>query len=202
MKNFQIISVFPTALFHSKMERDFTEDELNFAFKVKVMKNEGNYISKERYILEQDSFKDIKEHILKCVECFVYDTLLYRKDIKPYITQSWLNFTSMNEYHHIHRHYNSFLSGVLYLSANVEHDKIIFHRKNDSSFLIDCQEYNQYNSQTWHLGIQTGDIIIFPSDMTHSVLTKEDDGKRCSIAFNVFLKGNVGDYSNSTELFL
>jgi hypothetical protein len=47
---------------------------------------------------------------------------------------------------------------------------------------------------------KTGDIILFPSSLTHMVETKEGTNTRISLAFNVFIKGTVGNNKNLTEL--
>jgi hypothetical protein len=36
--------------------------------------------------------------------------------VTPYITQSWLNYTETNQYHHKHEHPNSLVSGVFYVN--------------------------------------------------------------------------------------
>ena len=80
---------------------------------------ESNSTSIDNYILEQPIFKDLKnifeqhlEEYLKKVICPV------ETNIEIYITQSWLNYTGINQYHHEHSHDNSFLSGVFYFKAD------------------------------------------------------------------------------------
>ena len=48
----------------------------------------------------------------------------------------------------------------------------------------------------------TGDLIIFPSHLTHMVQTKQGDGTRISISFNTFLKGYIGSDESLTGLHL
>ena len=43
---------------------------------------------------------------------------------------------------------------------------------------------------------------MFPSSLTHGVDTKEGNNTRISLAFNVFVKGNLGTYDSATELIL
>ncbi len=47
-------------------------------------------------------------------------------NITPYITQSWLNYTETNQYHHKHQHPNSLVSGVFYINCDDKFDKIKF----------------------------------------------------------------------------
>ena len=53
--------------------------------------------------------------------------------------------------------------------------------------------YNTYNSSSWHLPVNTLDIVIFPSYLQHGINTKEDNNKRISLAFNVFVEGDLGN---------
>jgi hypothetical protein len=41
-----------------------------------------------------------------------------KNNIELYITQSWLNYTEENQYHHRHEHPNSVVSGVLYFDSD------------------------------------------------------------------------------------
>ena len=43
---------------------------------------------------------------------------------------------------------------------------------------------------------------MFPSSLTHMVETKEGNNTRISLAFNVFIKGKIGNNKQLTELIL
>jgi hypothetical protein len=43
---------------------------------------------------------------------------------------------------------------------------------------------------------------MFPSSLEHMVETRKGVSTRISLAFNVFIKGKIGDSNNLTELFL
>ena len=58
-----------------------------------------------------------------------FNKVLCAKNVKPYITQSWLNYTRANQFHHRHEHPNSFVSGVLYINADKATDRINFYNK-------------------------------------------------------------------------
>ncbi len=49
---------------------------------------------------------------------------------------------------------------------------------------------------------ENNNLILFPSSLTHMVETKEGNNTRISLAFNVFIKGIIGDNKNLTELIL
>ena len=122
------------------------------------------------------------------------------KDIKPYITQSWLNYTETNQYHHKHEHPNSLVSGVFYINADEDNDKIRFFSNKYEVIRPEINEFNLFNSTTWWFPVKTNDIVLFPSSLTHCVDIKKGTNTRISLAFNVFIKGKIGKEKLLTEL--
>jgi uncharacterized protein (TIGR02466 family) len=199
-----INGIFPTPIYISKLDRDITVKELLFIDNTKLdtYKNEGNTTSNDNYILNNKVFKTLKEEIDLRVQDYFDKVILPSNNITPYITQSWLNYTETNQYHHKHQHPNSLVSGVFYINCNEEHDKIKFFNDKYSTIKPEVKDYNIWNSETWWFSVKTGDIILFPSSLTHMVENKEGDNTRISLAFNIFIKGTVGNNKNSTELTL
>ena len=64
------------------------------------------------------------------------------------------------------------------------------------------KSYNIFNSLTWSFVVKTGDILLFPSNLGHSVQTKKGKNLRISLSFNVFVKGQLGVTKNLDELIL
>jgi uncharacterized protein (TIGR02466 family) len=199
-----INGIFPTPIYISKLDRDITVKELLFIDNTKLdtYKNEGNTTSNDNYILNNKVFKTLKEELDLRVQDYFDKVILPSNNITPYITQSWLNYTETNQYHHKHQHPNSLVSGVFYINCNEEHDKIKFFNDKYSTIKPEVKDYNIWNSETWWFSVKTGDIILFPSSLTHMVENKEGDNTRISLAFNIFIKGTVGNNKNSTELTL
>ena len=83
-----------------------------------------------------------------------------------------------------------------------EHDKIKFFNDKYSTIKLEIKDWNMWNSESWWFPVKTGDIILFPSSLTHMVETKQGDNTRISLAFNVFIKGTVGNNKSLTELIL
>jgi len=200
----KINSIFPTPIYISKLDRELTSLELDFVDKSKkdFTGNEGNITSKDNYILNQKIFADLKKELQLRIEDYFNKIICSKNNITPYITQSWLNYTETNQYHHKHSHNNSLLSGVLYINCNEEFDKIKFFNDNYKTILPDIKNWNLWNSETWWFPVKTKDIILFPSSLTHMVETKQGTNTRISLAFNVFIKGTVGNNINLTELIL
>jgi uncharacterized protein (TIGR02466 family) len=199
-----INGIFPTPIYISKLNRELTNKELSFIDKTKldVYKNEGNTTSNNNYILNEKPFANIKKELDLRVQDYFDKVISPSNNITPYITQSWLNYTETNQYHHKHAHPNSLISGVFYINCHEEHDKIKFFNDNYRTIKLEVKDWNMWNSESWWFPVKTGDVILFPSSLTHMVETKEGDNTRISLAFNVFIKGTFGNNKNLTELIL
>jgi uncharacterized protein (TIGR02466 family) len=199
-----INGIFPTPIYISKLDRELTPLELKFVDKNKkdFYKNDGNITSNNNYILNEKPFANIKKELDLRVQDYFDKVISPANNITHYITQSWLNYTETNQYHHKHQHPNSLVSGVFYINCHEEHDKIKFFNDNYKTIKLEVKDWNMWNSESWWFSVKTGDVILFPSSLTHMVETKEGTNTRISLAFNVFIKGTVGNNKNLTELHL
>ena len=200
-----INGIFPTPIYISSIDRELNQKELSFINKTKldVFKNEGNTSSNDNYILNNKAFKNLKELLDLKVEDYFNKVIAPSNTITPYITQSWLNYTETNQYHHKHQHPNSLVSGVFYINCNEQFDKIIFYKKDIyQTIKPEIKEWNLWNSESWWFSVKTRDLIMFPSSLTHMVETKKGTNTRISLAFNVFIKGKFGNNKELTELIL
>ena len=197
-----ITNLFPTAIGFSKLGRDLTQQELDFIIGQVRYSNEGNTTSENKKLLKSIELTEIREFIEDAM--LEYFKLIHAPqfDVTPYITQSWSNYTELGQYHHKHAHPNSIISGVFYPQAKKEKDKIYFYKDGYERINIPTENWNHWNSKSWWFEVGAGDLILFPSNLTHMVQTKEDDNTRISIAFNTFLKGYIGSDENLTGLHL
>ena len=200
----KINGIFPTPIYISKINRELTNKELLFIDKTKsdCNNNEGNITSSDNYILNNLAFKNLKQEIDLIVQDYFNKVLSNTDSVTPYITQSWLNYTETNQYHHKHEHPNSLVSGVFYINCDEKFDKIKFFNNKYKPIKLEVKEWNLWNSESWWFPVKTGNIVLFPSSLTHMVETKEGTNTRISLAFNTFIKGTVGVNKNLTELIL
>ena len=197
-----INNLFPTAVGFSKLGRDLTEEELLFIKEQVRYPNEGNTTSENRTILKSVEITEIREFIETAMLEYFKSVHAPQFDVTPYITQSWANFTDKGQYHHKHQHPNSIISGVFYPQADRETDRIYFYKDGYERIKIPTDNYNHWNSESWWYETGAGDLIIFPSSLTHMVQTKQGDGTRISISFNTFVKGYIGSDESLTGLHL
>jgi uncharacterized protein (TIGR02466 family) len=207
MKEPIIHSIFPIPIYTTKIDRGFTKQELQFVKEQKkhCTNNEGNINTKDNYILNRKEFKNIKKFLDKHCKKYLDTVICPKNNIELYITQSWLNYTEANQYHHKHEHPNSVISGVLYFDSDIKNDKILFSHSRGYQQIkpeIDNTKWNLWNSGTWFFPVETGNLFMFPSSTTHQVETKKGNNTRISLAFNTFYKGSVGSNCELTELIL
>jgi uncharacterized protein (TIGR02466 family) len=194
--------LFPTPVAFSKLPRKYTNEEVAFIQKcsLNVTKNTGNTTSVDRYVLDEPVMADLKAFIQFYVNHFMESVEAPYNPVEAYITQSWLNYTQPGEYHHKHEHPNSYLSGVLYINADPEKDKIYFYKNGYKRISLPTNNYNPFNSESWWFSVGTCDLVIFPSYLTHMVEQTVSADTRISIAFNTFLKGYIGEEASLTAL--
>jgi len=202
-----IYSIFPTPIYTTKMDRGFTKQELQFVKEQKkhCTNNQGNFNTKDNYILNRKEFKNIKKYLDKCCKDYLNRIICPKNNIELYITQSWLNYTEANQYHHKHEHPNSVVSGVLYFDSDIKNDKILFTSSKGYQQIkpeIDNTKWNLWNSGTWFFSVETGNLFMFPSSTTHQVQIKKGNNTRISLAFNTFIKGDLGREIDLTSLKL
>jgi uncharacterized protein (TIGR02466 family) len=205
MEKYTIHNLFPIPIYMTNMDRPFTKQELKFAEEQKkhCTKNEGNINTKDNYILNRKEFKNIKKFLDAACKDYLERIICPKNNIELYITQSWLNYTEENQFHHRHAHPNSIISGVLYFNSDNDNIKFFNPKQyHQISPQIDEDKYNIWNSSSWWFPVETGQLVMFPSSTTHQVDTKKGNNTRVSLAFNTFYKGAIGSNSSLTELIL
>jgi len=206
MKSLMIIhQLFPEPLYFSKLERVLTQKELKILneHKKKTQKNEGNSRTKDSYVLEHQTLNNLKKDLQTKVMDYFDKVICTDNLMTPYITQSWLNYTKSDQFHHKHNHSNSLVSGIFYVSADKKVDSITFSKTYpDDRIKPNVTKYNIFNSSSCTFPVETGNILLFRSSLPHAVDIKKGNNIRISLSFNVFIKGTIGNKEGLTELIL
>ena len=197
-----IDSLFPTPIGWFKNDAGILKKENKYILNLDRKPNLGNSISANKNVLEDKQLKNLKDWIINKVDLYFEKTHKPALDTKLYITQSWCNYTKKGEHHHKHSHRNSFISGVYYVQANIEQDRIKFFNDVYKQLSVVAREYNVWNSETWYFNVESDLLVLFPSSLNHMVETVDSDKERISLSFNTFLKGVIGNEEASTGLHL
>lgn len=197
-----IHNLFPIPVGIYKLDRNLTDDELDFIKSQDTRPNQGNTTSKDNTILRNTELTNLRDFIETKVSEYFATVHNPKHDVSLRVTQSWCNYTEPGQWHHKHAHPNSFVSGVFYPQANRETDRIYFYRDNYQQIKFPPSEWNVWNSDSWWFEVGTGDLILFPSSLTHMVETVKGEQTRISLSFNTFPVGVVGDEMDLTGLRL
>jgi uncharacterized protein (TIGR02466 family) len=158
-----------------------------------------NFLSSvDKRVLDRPEFAQVRAVIMKEIDVYTRQLLAVHPSIEFYITDSWINIHRRGHSAGAHMHHNSLLSGVLYLKTTEKSGDIVFHRDALSllpfppALDLDVSSYNIYNCKSWGHRPKTNDVCLFPSVVMHSVDPNESDEERWCLAFNVFVRGNIG----------
>lgn len=161
-------------------------------------------LSKNIDVLDRPDLKHIRTLCEYHLQEYVRDVCAFDNEI--YITTSWLSRNPPGVDHPPHYHPNSLYSGCLYLRSSPD-NRLSFHGQNYFSghfpLTYNIKQYNIYNSDEWWVPVDTGTIVIFPSNLKHSAGPNHSNEVRVALCFNSFIKGTLGgpgDYAGRLEL--
>ena len=199
----QMHALFPTAVINFKLDKPITDLELKTIKGLEYHKNQGNRTSNNNHVFDLKALSRLGDFATECLNHYVKSVIDSSAEVQAYVTQSWTNCTKGEEFHHLHSHANSYLSGVIFIESN-QHDKIEFESPIYYNQMLKTypSEFHQYNSPSWWLPAEKNSLLIFPSWLKHQVPVTNRDTDRISLAFNSFLKGKLGDSRGVTELIL
>jgi|TARA_R110002020_G_C15958770_1_gene746379 uncharacterized protein (TIGR02466 family) len=198
----ELLNIKATPIAHDKKVHYLNKKELNIVKKIKYRKpDEGFYLSETITLLENKTLAPLKKFIIEKAEEYKRDVLEIKDQI--YLTQSWSTINIPNAFHNPHTHPNTFISVVYY--AQCEGGFLFFDLNTSSikecfNFMYTIKNYNIYNSDTWKLRVQTGDIVLFPGHIRHGSLVNNSSIPRIIVGANFFIRGKLG--SEKTVSFI
>ena len=199
MKKDELLMVFPTPVQIYKYE-DSIEKELKYIEGVewKQQVANANFKTKDSYLTKHEQLKDLTSFFKECIDD--YCNTIINSEQRLVITQLWGNKNPKGSKHHEHVHPNSILSGVFYLRQDPKLPPIQFSKSNQDSMKLDPRKYNSYNAETFLLPCTSGELILFPSNLRHSVPVNQGDEERISLSFNTFSIDALGSEESLTHL--
>jgi uncharacterized protein (TIGR02466 family) len=190
----QIKPIFPQAVLGlSKLEVDHNKvlkyiENIEFEKTGPSIRGQAdNSISKNKNMLEKLPF--LKNEIYMQIKHYLNNVMQFKMDFQ--FTTSWVTKTEQNGYSQKHLHQNSFLSGVYYPIGN-ESFNIKFY-KEEYFWGIKASETNDLNADWFNINITENSVLIlFPSNLRHSIEKNLSNKIRYSIAFNTLPLGEIG----------
>jgi uncharacterized protein (TIGR02466 family) len=197
----ELLQLFAVPLLITKYENDLSK-ELAFVEKLKYNPNgmNGNFKSKDSFIFRKKQLQKIKKFCENSIDIFTREIMLAKE--KLVITQSWCNTNPKGSVHHEHVHPNSIISGVFYFRIDKHLPPIMFSKTQFDMLKLNFEKFNGVNSETFYLPLVSGELILFPSHLRHSVPRNTSDEVRISLSFNTFVKDSLGSEQSLTYLNL
>ena len=143
--------------------------------------------TKVEFKIFADMILDTSKEILETLDYAVEDIA---------ITDMWGNVLRKGEVHPPHTHSNNFLSGVYYLYSDKAAGIQFFDPRPSSDVMVPKKTNKTHNnSNLLSFASKTNRAVFFPSWLQHWVPQNISDKNRISIAWNVQLKGEVGEHN-------
>ena len=142
---------------------------------------------------KQKEFKEFAELVISTSK-EILDELKY--DVEDIvITDMWATVLKSEEHHPAHTHSNNFLSGTYYLHSD-QGASIMFQDPRPAAGVIlpRIKESTIATANLLTYASKQNRAIIFPSWLPHYVKPNKSKNKRISIAWNIQLKGQVGEH--------
>lgn len=183
----------------------FSAEERAFITGLEMIDNLGNRMSKNDRILDSEVLAGLRKYIEDQLGHYKKGLLRMKDENEIYITQSWANEATANQFHQKHKHPNSVISGVMYLGEKVDESlpPIRFHRTLEMFPLeFSFEELNEFNATCRTFQPVDGMLMLFPSLLEHDVEQNKSDVPRLSLSFNTYVRGTVGGARQLTEIAL
>jgi uncharacterized protein (TIGR02466 family) len=206
--NCELFSIFPVPVVKFKVPE-------NMMLYVPSLKNRllenpekmsSHIITQNKYILDNLEYQELRAWLLARVQEFTNTVLTI--DQTAIMTQSWVNRNSPGEYTHTHPHPNSVVSGVFYLDVPDGNAQITFHKPEfgghgfnilEPKYFTDKDHDYVYVTRVHKMRVDTGELVLFPSWLIHSVPKNETSIDRWSLAFNNMVDVSLGESRRLTE---
>ncbi len=208
----ELLQLFPTPVMISPYPVDFSKELQWIKDQPCTRENKGggndcapggivqhyNRQSEETFILDKPELANIRAFIEAKIDKYVKDIMASNDTLV--ITQSWLNKSGQGESHHEHVHPNSIISGVWFPQIHEQLPPIQFRNNRQRDVALQSIKFNTFNSATFMLPMKLGELLLFPSNLSHSVPVNQSTTERISLSFNTWPKGNMGDKKSLTYL--
>ena len=195
----ELLQIFPTPVLITKYNGDISE-ETKYVENLEYLsqKDNKNFKSKDSYLFKHEPLKKIKTF---CVESLTkYTEKVLNSKQRLVITQCWTNRNPPGAKHHEHVHPNSMTSGVFVFKIGGKLPPIQFAKSNQVAMKLDPVKYNNITAETFMLPCVPGELLLFPSNLKHSVPTNLSEETRYSMSFNTFCIDILGSEDSLTHL--
>jgi len=204
IKKHNVEALFAEPLFKAKIGHAISKEQIDYIQNTEMVPNKINQISKNLYLLEEPELKSIKDAAQEALDIYADEVMGITQRL--YITQSWSLISHPNIGMHGHSHSNSIVSGSIYYCdlplpvAGMVFDRYTSYRQLELDPAVN--KNNIYNTPMNVIDPKKDDLLLFSSRLQHFVQINAGSKPRYSIAFNTFVKGELGSYKDVSQLNL
>ena len=180
-------------LFPSKLFSMYLHDDVADFFGTLVENEDFRTVGENPHWVSRFNLLDDYPEMKKVFTDLVFHTLGDIENVKKIkITTSWFTATEPNTTPTLHRHQNSWYSGVYYFQDS--YSGILFKNPIER----DITTYGE-TTTNWRLIPEKNQLIIFPSYLHHKIEKNISDTVRHSLAFNIMPDGLTGAVDSEFE---
>ncbi len=113
----------------------------------------------------------------------------YHKDLEPFVFQLWANKTPKGGYIDSHLHGNMPFTAVLYVDASPEQGNLIIENPMEMVLMTQPISPDIKYPLGEEVSVNSGDLVMFPGYLRHSVKPNNTDNPRLILGFNIGCQG-------------
>ena len=197
MKNYKVYKLFPTPIFHLKIEnfKELNKELKNYILNLKKKDEKGqkksNYGGWHSPFFDQKNdkilkrFSDIIQNFF--IKIFVDEMGWEYNPDKIKITGMWSIINKKGSFNIQHNHPNAYLSSVYYVKVPKNSGNIKFFdpREQKNIRFPKIINYTDASAVITEITPKEGDLLIFPAYLYHSVEENLSEHDRIIVSFNV-----------------
>ena len=199
MSNIEYLPLFPHLVTRTDTNPEFLEFRdkfIDYAYDQRskssgITRSNKNGWHSDTDILNDDDFQDCMGFLKK----YIGETAgtIFKNGTKVSVDSCWLNINGQDSINLSHIHPGSHLSGCLWIKNTKESGYLKGYNPNDFNHFRLHDSYSEevmnkfHVCPAYHFIPIEGHMVIFPSDLRHSVLQNKDPYSRVSLAFNLFV---------------
>ena len=199
MSNIEYIPLFPNLVTRIDTNPDFLEFRdkfIDYAYDQRskssgITRSNKNGWHSDTDILNDDDFQDCMDFLKK----YIGETVgtIFKSGTNVTVDSCWLNINGQGSENVSHIHPGCDLSGCLWIKRTEESGYFKAYNQNEFNHYNLLNTYSEEVMNKFHVSSGhhfkpiEGHMVIFPSDLRHSVLENKDPYDRVSLAFNLFV---------------
>ena len=188
-----------------KTDKKLNKKELSFfnQLQKKRHKNVNLSLTDSDNILNNKEFTNVRNFILEYFSHYVNNILEIKNNFV--MCNSWGTTQKKGDSHPLHTHKNAFFNSGYYVDTT--NSSIFFEvdkAKIQEGFYIEynIKNYNYFNSASWELEVESGDLVIFPGELAHHTDVNEKNYTRKIIGSSYFIKDKIGSVENYNSVII